>query len=296
MSNRAVFTAQMVVTKRPRERHRLKVVLQMERRQHMLDLEEPILPLVATFLATRHLWLDVPRLLAAWQDAGVMRQGVATWFDVPLEQISYDVVMDGRGLGSFESRWKNGPAELIPLAQQFALSTLDFTFNWVDTTGSMLLRLSVNEDNSVELYMDTPTSDLFYGQTKQVGEQNLHRFVDFACALFAPRVFIVGYIDVEAALGSLDGLLSGTRRVPDDWAFYGAGIAPYLERVLPSLQSQPKEVRQLPTNGLFVRWSDWGQSKWDRPKAFKEWKTAIDEAVRNFAGTELRSELSGGWS
>lgn len=223
--------------------------------------------LSAAFLAPPPFWSTLPGLLVQWRDAGLLDRGIARWLDLRPDLVSYDAVMAGPP--SSETHWEGGIATLLDHVSRETLTQPRFPVEWVHGQGELSVDFMVNPDDSVGVYLNAPYSDVYQLQPLETGQSNIDRFVDAACALFSPTVFVVGKIDEEAQLPGL----TEVRSLPDDWAFYGAGVSQHLFPLL-SAFSAKADIRRINEVGLFVRWTRWDE----RPLCPPEWRTTLRQA------------------
>lgn len=246
--------------------------------------------LSAVFLAPPWFWTAVPDLFRLWRDSGLLETGRARWRDLLPAQATYETIMTL--LPDHETQWRDGSEDLAEYARHYTFLGLEFPFSWAHGAGESRIALVFFKDNSVSVYFDAPYSDVYEEQPPSVRRDNLSRFVDAACLLFHPSVFVTGAIGEEAQFSGLAALLSDAEQplawafeglLPDDWAFYGAELTRYLAPALtPDLRRSAREVRDLPGGGLFVRWTEWD----DPPGGPPAWRTALAEARRR-----LRADL-----
>lgn len=249
-------------------------------------LEEQLIVAVS-FVTTSRVWAALPDVLAMWHSAGIMDRGTATWWDVAPADLTYAALMDSPGLPTHQTSWRGGLSDLVAEGRRYAPHTLQVPISWphgAGVEGGLMFHFDVGRDESVELQVETSLVELFDGLTDQDGRDNLHRFIDIACLLFEPRVFVIGHLDVEASLGDLADLIGGRARPPTDWAFYGAALTPSLRQPLRAFRARVREAREIPEGGLFVRWTDWGRVAQRRPPA--SWTNVVATALARLGREE----------
>jgi len=231
--------------------------------------------LSAVYLAPSSFWVALPQLMIKWSDSGLLSRGTARWLDLHPEQVSYEAVMDGPS--GFETAWEVNPESLLHHVTRSTLIQVTLPFEWEDGSGELRMDLVVNPDNSVCLYLNAPYASIYEQHPRREGQSNIDRFVNAACMLFSPSVFSVGFIGEEAQLPGI----TEAEAWPDDWAFYGVGVAEDLFPLVTSLASQAQEIRYVEQGGLFVRWTRWEE----HPTSPEAWRLALHQVQERYVSS-----------
>lgn len=234
----------------------------------------------AAFLADRHFWVRYPSLLRSWDRTGLLQRGPGEWILVNPKAASYEETFSQAESHSFE--W-NSIERLVDQATNTLITELTIPFQWVHRQGELRVHAITNQDDSVTVYIDAPSSHVYDGLPDTIGLENIRRFSQVAKALFEPHVFLVGHIGEETQLPSLSWLKEHPTRLPYDWAFYGASLSYALRTAACGLAHQAAEVLDINGTGLFVRWTSWEQGETCPPS----WRNALVQAHETLVQTEM---------